>query len=167
MDENTIVARVNGVRHRLQLPEPITLLTMLREVLGLTGAKEGCAQGDCGTCVVDVDGRPVNACLVLAQEVDGAEITSLEGLETGEQLHPLQERFAQMWAFQCGYCTPGMLMSAWCLLQRDPEPDVEAVVEAFEGNLCRCTSYRNVVEATLAAAGDVTRAKQAEDGAQP
>ena len=156
MSDKDITATVNGTLLRFRARGATTLLSALREDLGLTGAKEGCGQGDCGTCVVEFNGRPVNACLVLAHEADGAEITTLEGLASREALHPLQRYFADKWAFQCGYCTPGMLMSSWSLLQRNPAPSREDVEEAIEGNLCRCTSYRNIVEAVLAAAEDLS-----------
>jgi carbon-monoxide dehydrogenase small subunit len=130
----------------------MTLLTALREVLGLTAAKEGCGQGDCGSCIVLMNGEPVNSCLVLAAEADGQVITTLEGIAEGGELHPLQREFAARWAFQCGYCTPGMLMSCFALLSRNEHPTEADVAEAIEGNLCRCTNYRPIVEATLAAA---------------
>ena len=155
MSERVITVTVNGCARQLRARGCVSLLTVLREELGLIAAKEGCGQGDCGTCVVALNGRPVNACLVMAHEVEGAEITTLEGLASKQELHPLQRIFAEKWAFQCGYCTPGMLMSSWALLQRNPAPTRGEVEEAIEGNLCRCTSYRNIVEAVLAAAEEI------------
>ncbi len=151
-DQLTIRPRINGEQRSLAVTPGTTLLTALREHASLTAAKEGCGQGDCGSCVVIMNGRPVNSCLVLAAEADGAEITTLEGLADGERLHPLQEEFCRRWSFQCGYCTPGMVMSCFALLAANPDPTEAEVREAVEGNLCRCTNYRPIIEATMAAA---------------
>jgi carbon-monoxide dehydrogenase small subunit len=132
-----------------------TLLELLREDLRLTGAKNGCGQGDCGSCVVVMNGRAVNSCLVLAPQADGAEIVTVEGLAAGGTLHPLQRLFAEKWAFQCGYCTPGMLMSCYALLLVEPNPTEEEVRDAISGVLCRCASYRGVVDAVLEAAAEI------------
>jgi carbon-monoxide dehydrogenase small subunit len=126
-----------------------TLLTMLRENLGLTSVKEGCGQGDCGSCIVVMNGMAVNSCLVLAAQAEGAEIITLEGLESNGELHPLQRNFAEKWAFQCGFCTPGMIMSCYALLLHNANPAEEDVRRAIEGNLCRCTNYSGVVAAVL------------------
>lgn len=133
-----------------------TLLTVLREDLGLIGAKEGCGKGDCGSCVVVMDGLAVNACLVYAGQAEGTEITTIEGLATDGELHPLQRHFADRWAFQCGFCTPGMLMTAYAFITEHPSPEPDEVRKAVSGNLCRCTNYRNIVEAVVAAASEVT-----------
>jgi carbon-monoxide dehydrogenase small subunit len=128
-------------------PTHHTLLEVLREELALTGTKHGCELGECGTCSVLVDGRPVLSCLVLAAELDGKEIETVEGLQRGNDLHPLQATFADLGAAQCGYCTPGILMVAKALLEANPEPTRQQVVEALAGNLCRCTGYHKIVEA--------------------
>jgi carbon-monoxide dehydrogenase small subunit len=131
----------------------MTLLHMLREELALTGTKNGCEAGECGACTVLVNGEPVNSCLILAAEVDGQEITTIEGLAADGALTPLQEAFIQHNAVQCGFCTPGMLISAHALLQRNPHPTQEEIREAILGNLCRCTGYVRIVQAIQAAAG--------------
>lgn len=128
-----------------------TLLDLLRDELGLTGTKRGCDKGDCGTCVVLVDGVPVNACLTLAVRVHGREVLTVEGLERDEDLHPLQRSFLEYGAVQCGFCTPGMLMSAAGLLKANPNPTEEDVRVAISGNLCRCTGYQHIVDAILSA----------------
>jgi carbon-monoxide dehydrogenase small subunit len=138
---------VNGTAMSLTVPAHMTLLELLRERLDLTGAKPGCEQGDCGSCVVLLDGMAVNSCLVLAAQACGHEIRTVEGLQDEEGLHPLQEAFAEEWALQCGYCTPGFLMSAVALLESNPEPTVDEIKEAISGNLCRCTGYQSVVRA--------------------
>ncbi|MGV8146783.1 MAG: (2Fe-2S)-binding protein [Alkaliphilus sp.] len=125
----------------------ITLLTMLREDLDLTGAKEGCGAGECGACTILLNNKAVNACLVLAVEVDGAEIITIEGLSNGQELDELQEAFIDKAALQCGYCTPGMIMSAKALLNRNFNPTENEIKEAISGNLCRCTGYKKIVEA--------------------
>ena len=129
-----------------------TLLEVLREDLGLTGTKHGCELGECGACAVLVDGEPVLSCLVLAVESAGRQIETVEGLATDGRLHPLQESFADLGAAQCGYCIPGMLMTAKALLDREPHPSRERIREALSGNLCRCTGYLQIVEAVEAAA---------------
>lgn len=129
-----------------------TLLQMLREDLGLLSVKEGCAQGDCGSCVVVMNGQAVNSCLVLSAQVDNAELVTIDGLSTSGYLHSLQRHFAEQWAFQCGFCTAGMLMSCYALLQHNPKPTRDEIRTAIEGNLCRCTSYRAVIDAVQAAA---------------
>ena len=136
-----------------------SLLTVLRDVLGLTGAKEGCNDGNCGACSVLLDGRLVNACMVLAAEVEGRRVTTVEGLAEWRGLHPLQEAFVAEDALQCGYCTPGMLIAAKALLDKEPDP-TEAQIRAWlAGNLCRCTGYDKIVKAVQTAAG----AMRAED----
>jgi aerobic-type carbon monoxide dehydrogenase small subunit (CoxS/CutS family) len=129
-----------------------TLLEVLREDLQLTGTKHGCELGECGACAVILDGEPVLSCLVLAQECDGRTVTTVEGLGDHGRLHPLQECFADHGAAQCGYCTPGFLMTAKALLDREPHPSRDRIREALSGNLCRCTGYQQIVEAVEAAA---------------
>jgi len=129
-----------------------TLLEVLREDLGLTGTKHGCELGECGACAVLVDGQPLLSCLLLAVECAGRSVTTVEGLAAGGQLHPLQECFADLGAAQCGYCTPGILMTAKALLDREPHPSRERIREALSGNLCRCTDYAQIIDAVEAAA---------------
>ena len=139
--------RVNGEAHPVAAPAHKTLLEVLREDLGLTGTKHGCEVGECGTCTVLVDGEPVLSCLTLAADVEGREITTVEGLAQNGELHPLQVAFAERGAAQCGYCTPGMLLSAKALLDRNPRPTEDEIKEALSGNLCRCTGYLKIIEA--------------------
>jgi carbon-monoxide dehydrogenase small subunit len=134
-----------------------TLLEVLREDLQLTGTKHGCELGECGACAVLLDGEPVLSCLVLAVALDGREVRTVEGLAAGGQLHPLQEAFADHGAAQCGYCTPGMLVTAAALLEREPHPSRERICEALSGNLCRCTGYWQIVEAVQSAAKEGDR----------
>ncbi len=143
---------VNGRNVRLDVEGAQTLLDLLREQLGLTGTKSGCNQGDCGACTVLIDGQPVNSCLVLAVEVEGREITTIEGLGGDDAFHPLQRAFIDLHAVQCGFCTPGMVLTAAALLEENPNPTEEEIRIYLEGNLCRCTGYSKVVEAIQAAA---------------
>ncbi|OGQ79254.1 MAG: (2Fe-2S)-binding protein [Deltaproteobacteria bacterium RIFCSPLOWO2_12_FULL_60_19] len=140
---------VNGQSHELLVDPHRTLLEVLREQLGLTGAKEGCNLGDCGSCTVLLDGKPFLSCLVLAVEAQGREILTIEGLSQNGKLHPIQESFVQHGAVQCGFCTPGMILSAKALLDRNPRPTEAEVKEALSGNLCRCTGYVKIVEAIM------------------
>ena len=144
--------RVNGEDCELLIPPSKTLLEVLREDLALTGAKEGCEDGTCGACTVLLDGKPVRSCLVLAVEAEGKEILTIEGLSKGEELHPLQEAFVNYGAVQCGFCTPGMILTAKALLDSNPDPSEEEIREAISGNLCRCTGYVKIVEAIAEAA---------------
>tara|TARA_R110001599_G_scaffold131202_5_gene306989 strand:+ start:421 stop:903 length:483 start_codon:yes stop_codon:yes gene_type:complete len=132
-----------------------TLLEVLREDLNMTGTKNGCGSGDCGACTVIVNGRPVNACLVLGAELDGAEIETIEGMSTGNELHPLQQKFLDHAALQCGICTPGFLNMAKALLEKNPDPTETEVRYALAGNLCRCTGYDKIVRAVLDAAAEM------------
>ena len=132
-----------------------SLLDVLRNTLGLTGTKEGCSTGDCGACSVTVDGRLVCACLVLAVEAEGAEIGTIEGMAQGETLHPLQRKFLEMAALQCGICTPGVLISARALLEKNPNPTETEVRFGLAGNLCRCTGYDKIVRAVLETAAEM------------
>jgi carbon-monoxide dehydrogenase small subunit len=139
--------KVNGeLRSAIVAPET-TLLGLLREHLSLTGAKLGCDVGDCGTCTVIVDGISVNSCLMLAGKANGSEVTTIEGLANASELHPLQQAFEERGALQCGFCGPGMLMSAKNLLDRIPQPSTEQIKDALSGNLCRCTGYTKIIEA--------------------
>ena len=140
---------VNGEVKELEVQPNKTLLNMLREDLDLIGVKAGCSAGECGACTVLVDNEPVNSCLMLAVEADGKEILTVEGLSDGNSLDPLQESFIEHNALQCGYCTPGMVMSAKALLNRNPHPTKEDVKEALAGNLCRCTGYQRIINAVL------------------
>jgi carbon-monoxide dehydrogenase small subunit len=163
MNDIEVRLTVNGVPHTVRTKSDQTLLKLLREDLGLTGTKEGCEVGDCGACVVVMAGQAVNSCLVLAAQAQGTQVITVEGLSKNGRLHPLQRHFAEKWAFQCGFCTPGMLMSCYALLLQNPAPNEADVREAVSGNLCRCTSYQNVVEAVLAAAAEL-RAPARGDG---
>ncbi len=139
--------KVNGKEHSLEVEAATRLLDLLRDELGLIGTKEGCGKGECGTCTVIMDGKTVNSCLVLAPQAEGREITTIEGLGSPEALHPLQEAFITKGAVQCGYCTPGILLSAYNLLNKNPHPPREEIKEGISGNLCRCTGYVKIVEA--------------------
>jgi carbon-monoxide dehydrogenase small subunit len=143
---------VNGETHDLSVQPGETLLDLLREELGLTGTKRGCDNGECGACTVLLDGQPVNSCLVLAVEADGKEILTIEGLADGTQLHPLQEAFIREGAVQCGYCSPGMILTAKALLDEKPRPTEAEVKKAIAGNLCRCGAYQKIVKAVLSVA---------------
>ena len=139
--------KVNGKYVEVQVPSHWTLLRLLREKLGLTGTKEGCGIGECGACTVLLDGIPVHACLLLAPKVDGRNVQTIEGIGSREALHPLQQSFIDHGAVQCGFCTPGMLVSAKALLDRNLRPTQEEIKEAISGNLCRCTGYHQIIEA--------------------
>ena len=149
---HSIALTVNGTRETLDVPANMTLLQMLREVLALTGTKNGCGAGECGACTVLLDGEPVNACMVLAVEVDGAEIVTVEGLAHDDRLDVVQQAFVDEGGVQCGFCTPGMLISARALLDRNPHPTEGEIREALVGNLCRCTGYARIVRAIQTAA---------------
>ena len=144
---------VNGKRHELEVGVQRTLLDVVREELGLTGSKECCAEGECGACTVLVDGDAVDSCLVLAVEADGHEITTIEGLSSGDRLSPVQEAFLTTGSVQCGFCIPGMVMSAHYLLAGNPHPSGEEIREGLSGNLCRCGGYNQICAAVAAAAG--------------
>jgi xanthine dehydrogenase YagT iron-sulfur-binding subunit len=151
--EVAVTLRVNGVDHQLRLDPRVTLLDALRDVLGLTGTKKGCDQGACGACTVLLDGRRVVSCLMLAAQCDGRQVTTVEGLSKDEDLHPLQQAFIRHDAFQCGYCTPGQLMSAVALLAEGRAGSDEEIREFMSGNLCRCGAYPNIVAAIREVAG--------------
>ena len=143
----TLKLNINGHDHTVSFPTHHTLLEVLRERLGLTGTKHGCELGECGTCAVLIDGDPVLSCLALAADLEGAPIETVEGLQIQNRLHPLQETFADLGAAQCGYCTPGILMTAKALLAKHPAPSRERIRAALAGNLCRCTGYHKILEA--------------------
>jgi len=142
-----ITLQVNGQSYSLEVPPDKLLIDVLREDLGLTGTKKGCGEGECGTCTVHLDGLPVNACLILAATVGDRKITTVEGLARGRKPHPLQSSFVREGAVQCGYCTPGMLMSGSALLEKNPHPDEQEIKAALSGNLCRCTGYKKIIQA--------------------
>lgn len=146
----TIQFKLNDKRVTIETAASRRLLDLLREDLKLTGTKEGCGIGECGACTVVMNGRAVNSCLILAGQADGAEIITIEGLAENGQLHPLQENFIKSGAVQCGFCTPGMLMSAYALLLENPQPTEAEIKEAIAGNLCRCTGYKQIVTAIAA-----------------
>ena len=152
MGVHSITMTVNGGRERLDAPSNMTLLQLLREKLAITGPKNGCSAGECGACTVLMNGQPVNSCMVLAVEADGAEIVTVEGLADDGQLAPIQEAFMEHNAVQCGFCTPGMLISAHALLKRNPHPTEEEIKSAMVGNLCRCTGYLRIIQAVQTAA---------------
>jgi carbon-monoxide dehydrogenase small subunit len=155
----TMALRVNGEEHEVSFLPHKTLLEVLREDMGLTGTKHGCELGECGTCTVLLDGEPVLSCLVLGLEADGKEIATVEGLADADGPHPLQSRFADLGAAQCGYCTPGFLLTAKALLDRDPDPDRETLRCELSGNLCRCTGYLQIYQAVEQAAADLRRSR--------
>jgi aerobic carbon-monoxide dehydrogenase small subunit len=139
--------RINGEEQKLTVPVNTTLLQVIRDKLGLMGTKEGCGEGECGACTVLMDGKPLTSCLVLAKEAHGREILTIEGLMKHEKLSRLQQAFIEEGAIQCGYCTPGMLMSAQGLLNENPTPTEEEIRKGIEGNICRCTGYTRIVNA--------------------
>ena len=147
-----ITVTVNRVPHTLDVPDNVLLSTVLREHLRLTGTHIGCDTSQCGACTILVDGRSVKSCTMLAAEADGSEVTTIEGLADGEKLHPMQAAFKDHHGLQCGFCTPGMIMAAVALADRNPAPSDHDVREWLEGNLCRCTGYQNIVEAIMAGA---------------
>jgi len=152
MEMKEIKFVLNGQQHTLEVSPWRTLLEMIREDLQLTGTKEGCGQGECGSCTVIMGGKSVNSCLVLAVEADGQEITTIEGLAKGEKLHPIQEAFVEHAGMQCGFCTPGMIMSAKALLDKNSSPSPKEIREGISGNFCRCTGYTKIIESIGAAA---------------
>lgn len=152
MKEKQISLTVNGEQYTKLVKSHKTLLQFIREDLYLTGTKEGCNEGECGACTILFDGRPLNSCLVLAVEADGHEILTVEGLAKEGILHPLQEAFIEVGAVQCGYCTPGMLLSAKAVLDANPNPTEEEIRTGIEGNLCRCAGYNRIIEAIQTAA---------------
>jgi carbon-monoxide dehydrogenase small subunit len=154
-----IQIKLNGKSTTLEVPAHRLLLDLLRDEIGLTGTKEGCGTGDCGACTVFLNGKPVNSCLVLSGELDGADIVTIEGLKIGPELHPIQKAFIQDGGAQCGYCTPGMLMMAKAFLDENMNPTEEEIRFALSGNLCRCTGYAKIIQAVQDAAQEL-RAKE-------
>ena len=143
---------LNGKSITREVPSHRLLLDLLRDEIGLTGTKEGCGTGDCGACTVMMNGKPVNSCLVLSGELDGVDVTTIEGLKIGPELHSIQKAFIQDGGAQCGYCTPGMLMMSKALLDENPDPSEEDIRFALSGNLCRCTGYAKIIQAVQDAA---------------
>lgn len=160
-DKTRVCARINGERVEFLCEPHQSLLECLRDILALTGAKEGCNDGNCGACSVLLDGRLVNACLVLGVEIEGHEVTTVEGLADWRGLHPIQQAFVEEDALQCGYCTPGFLIAAKALLDREPDPSEERIRTWLAGNLCRCTGYDRIVRAVRSAAARM--AEQAQE----
>jgi aerobic carbon-monoxide dehydrogenase small subunit len=152
---------VNGTTYEREVEPRLLLVHFLRDELGLTGTHVGCDTSNCGACTVHLDGAAVKSCTVLAVQADGAKVTTIEGLGSSDDLHPLQEAFWEHHGLQCGYCTPGMIMAAADLLERNPDPSEQEVREALAGNLCRCTGYHNIVVAVLAAAKATARGEAA------
>jgi carbon-monoxide dehydrogenase small subunit len=142
-----VTLTVNGASRTAEVDPTTTLVEMLRGPLGLTGTKVGCGRGECGACTVILDGRPVNSCIVFAAQCGGRDVLTIEGLAANGSLHRIQEAFVEAGAVQCGYCTPGMIMSAYALLRENPRPTREEIRQAIAGNLCRCTGYVKIVEA--------------------
>ena len=156
-----IKIKLNGKPMTLEMPAHRLLLALLRDEIGLTGTKEGCGTGDCGACTVLLNGRPVNSCLILSGELDGADIVTIEGLKIGPEFHPVQKAFIQDGGAQCGYCTPGMLMMSKALLDENLNPTEEEIRFALSGNLCRCTGYAKIIQAVQDAATELRRMKAA------
>lgn len=157
MDKRVISLTINGDKIDAVVNDNTTLLDFLRDQLHLAGTKKGCEQGECGACTVQLDDIPINSCGTLAVECEGHEITTIEGVAKDGKLHPIQSQFIEKWALQCGYCTPGMIISAKCLLEKNPHPTELEIREAIEGNLCRCTGYAKIVEAIGAAAEEMAK----------
>lgn len=155
MAKIAVTLKVNGEEKELLIKEDSLLIDVLRDEIGYTGTKRGCGEGECGTCTVLIDGRPVNSCLILAALVQGKEITTIEGVGTPENLHPIQRAFVDEGAIQCGFCTPGMVMSTKALLDREKNPDEQQIRKALSGNLCRCTGYVKIVKAVKKAAEEL------------
>jgi len=158
-----IKIKLNGKAVTLEVQPHRLLLDLLRDEIGLTGTKEGCGTGDCGACTVLLNGRPVNSCLILSGELDGADIVTIEGLKIGPEFHPVQKAFIQDGGAQCGYCTPGMLMMSKALLDENLNPTEEEIRFALSGNLCRCTGYAKIIQAVQDAAREL-RAGRANRG---
>jgi carbon-monoxide dehydrogenase small subunit len=156
MKEVEIELNVNGTNYRVKIEPWRTLVEVLRETLGLMGTKKACNEGECGACTVIMDGRAVTSCLVLAIDAAGKDVVTIEGVSTGGKLHPIQESFLKHGGLQCGFCTPGMIMSAKALLDENPQPTLEEIRQALSGNLCRCTGYQHIIDAVQAASQSVS-----------
>ena len=154
-----IILKINGETYEVSVKPSETLLEVLRDELGLTGTKEGCDTGKCGACTVLIEGKAVRSCLTLAIAARDKEITTIEGLAHGEELHPIQQAFIEHGALQCGFCTPGMIMISKAFLEKNPDPTEEEIREALAGNICRCTGYVKIVEAIQASAEEMRRVK--------
>ena len=150
MNEVEVELSVNGTKYQLKIEPWRTLLEVLREKLGLVGTKKSCNEGECGACTVIMDGKAVTSCLVLALDAQGKDIVTIEGLSEGETLDPIQESFLKHGGVQCGYCTPGMIMSAKALLDKNPNPTLDETRRAISGNLCRCTGYQHIIDSIMA-----------------
>ena len=161
MTKVDIKIHVNGNWHELAVNPVDRLIDVLRDRLDLTGTKEGCGEGECGACTVNLDGQAVLSCLILAAQADGCTILTIEGLQRGPELHPLQKAFVAESALQCGYCTPGMIMAANALIRKEPEPDEETIRKHLSNNLCRCSGYARPVKAVLKAAQDMKEDRNA------
>ena len=153
---HTLTVTVNGTSYKREVEPRLLLSDFLRHELGLTGTHVGCEHGVCGTCTVIIDGRPVRSCLMFAVQTEGRSVTTVEGLGTPDNLHPVQEAFREAHALQCGYCTPGLLMTVIPFLEKNPNPDEGEIREAIAGNLCRCTGYQHIVDAVKLAAEKAT-----------
>lgn len=155
----TIEVTVNGQKHCRQVEPRLLLVEFIREEIGLTGTHIGCDTSYCGACTVELDGKPVKSCTMFAVQADGCEVTTVEGLEKEGKLHPLQKSFSEHHGLQCGYCTPGMLMSSHALLEENPTADRKAIKKAIAGNVCRCTGYQNIIKAVEAVANEAKESK--------
>ncbi|MDK2985603.1 MAG: aerobic carbon-monoxide dehydrogenase small subunit [Clostridia bacterium] len=151
MGKIAIKVTVNGKKYDLEIDPRLRLIDLLRDELRLTGTKEGCGEGECGACTVLLNGAPVNSCLVMAFQADGKKVLTIEGLGGEEKMHPIQEEFLKQGAVQCGYCTPGMVLSAYSLLKKNPQPAREEIKKYLAGNLCRCTGYDKIIKAVESA----------------
>src|SRR5215467_4145183 len=158
----TVTIKVNGENRSASVPPETTLLKLLRESFGLTGAKLGCDVGDCGACTVIVDGKLVNSCLMLAGQVDGCDVLTIEGLATMDRLHPIQKAFEDKGSLQCGFCGPGVIMSTKALLDQNPNPTLQEIRDGLAGNLCRCTGYSKMIEAIQTIVRDSGRQQTAK-----
>jgi carbon-monoxide dehydrogenase small subunit len=156
--KQTVKVTINGLLYEEQAEPRLLLSHFLREVVGLTGTHVGCVIGECGACTILLDGKLVKSCLLFAVQMEGREITTIEGLAENGKLHPVQEAFVEKYGFQCGYCTPGMVLAAYFLLQRNPEPSEEEIRRSLGGNLCMCTGYAQIIEAVKEAAKKLGRA---------
>jgi carbon-monoxide dehydrogenase small subunit len=155
LNKNSVIIqfKINGEKKQLEIPAGMTALELIRDGLELKSAKEGCGIGECGACTIIVNGQAVNSCLMFAARLDGCEVLTVEGLDQGGDLHPIQEAFAEKHAVQCGFCTPGLLMSTRALLSEHQRPSRAEIIKAISGNLCRCTGYHSIIEAVETAAG--------------
>ncbi len=157
MNKKLIKFTLNDKEYKVEVEPQVLLVDLIREELGLTGTKVGCGEGECGACTVIMDGKTVNSCMVLAVTVDGKKITTIEGLAKGEELHPLQKSFVEEGAVQCGFCTPGMILSSKALLDENPNPTPEEIKKGLSGNLCRCTGYAKIVKAVEKASKELNK----------